>query len=85
MTEENKHERYFECLEVCREGEQDDSCRAVCTPILNDDEKIYWSCLRKLDRWQDGKDPNGGFSIMMTKCYKNFFHPDYLTTNREEC
>ena len=37
MTED-KHERYFECLEVCREGEQDDSCRAVCTPILNDDD-----------------------------------------------
>tara|TARA_R100000152_G_C6739929_1_gene163770 strand:- start:607 stop:852 length:246 start_codon:yes stop_codon:yes gene_type:complete len=37
MTEENKHERYFECLEVCREHEQDETCRSVCTPILTDD------------------------------------------------
>jgi len=37
----DKQERYFECLEVCTEGEQEDSCRAVCTPILNDDDEHH--------------------------------------------
>ena len=30
-------DRYFECLEVCIEDEQGQSCRQVCAPILNDD------------------------------------------------
>ena len=30
-------DRYFECLEVCIEDEQGQTCRQVCAPILNDD------------------------------------------------
>jgi len=34
---EHKQDRYFECLELCEEGEQGESCREVCTPALTDD------------------------------------------------
>jgi len=34
---ENKQNRYFECLEVCVEDEQGETCREICTPALTDD------------------------------------------------
>ena len=34
---ENHQDRYFECLEVCVEDEQEQTCRQVCTPVLTDD------------------------------------------------
>jgi hypothetical protein len=34
---ENKQDRYFECLEVCDDNEQESTCREVCTPALTDD------------------------------------------------
>ena len=33
----NNQDRYFECLEVCDENEQEATCREVCTPALTDD------------------------------------------------
>jgi|TARA_B100001964_G_scaffold238373_1_gene303773 hypothetical protein len=32
-----KQDRYFECLEVCDDNEQEATCREVCTPALTDD------------------------------------------------
>ncbi len=34
----NKQDKYFECLEVCIENEQEQSCRTVCTPILKEEK-----------------------------------------------
>jgi len=32
-----KQDRYFECLEICVENEQQRSCTSVCTDALTDD------------------------------------------------
>ena len=34
---EEKQDRYFECLEVCVEEEQERTCSQVCTDELTDD------------------------------------------------
>ena len=36
MTED-KQDKYFECLEVCDDNEQEANCREVCTPALKGD------------------------------------------------
>ena len=33
-----KQDRYFDCMDVCNEHEQEESCTEVCIPALEDDD-----------------------------------------------